>query len=160
AWPVYSHLILILLMVVGACAGSTGGGIKVLRVKISLELIKIEIQKYMSPRKVFAIRINDDVIQENRVWLVLGMISSWFVLATFSVLILSLVHPDWTIETVVSVVFSSLGNTGPALGQYGPTQTWSGIGDFSMIWTMMLMWIGRLEILTVLVLIHPKTWIG
>ena len=160
AWPVYSHLVLILLMVVGACAGSTGGGIKVLRVKISLELIKIEIQKYMSPRKVFAIRINDDVIQENRVWLVLGMISSWFVLATFSVLILSLVHPDWTLETVVSVVFSSLGNTGPALGQYGPTQTWSGIGDFSMIWTMMLMWIGRLEILTVLVLIHPKTWIG
>jgi trk system potassium uptake protein TrkH len=103
-------------------------------------------------------RVNEEAIDEDQVFIVLGMISSWLVLAMSSMLFISFMEPSWSLDDVLSVVVSSLGNTGPALGQFGPTSTWSSMSDVTLFWTSILMWFGRLELLTVLVLLHPRTW--
>jgi trk system potassium uptake protein TrkH len=157
-WPVFSQFVLLLLMIVGASAGSTGGGLKVLRIRVAFELAKREVLRIIQPKKVIAMRVNEEVIDEEQVFIVLGMISAWLVLAMSSMLLISFLEPTWNLDDVLSVVVSSLGNTGPALGSYGPTATWSSMGEVTLFWTSILMWFGRLELLTVLVLLHPKTW--
>jgi len=146
------------LMIVGASGGSTGGGLKVIRIRIAYEIAKREVLKIIQPRKVVAIRFNRQVIEEERIWLILGMISSWLVLVTFSLLIFSLLEPTLDVESILSIGVSLLGNTGPALGALGPTATWASLSSPSLIISTFLMWLGRLEILTVLVLLHPRTW--
>jgi len=158
SWPVFSQFVLLLLMIVGASAGSTGGGLKVLRIKIAFELSKREILRIIRPRKVVAIRLNGEVLDDSRIWTVLGMLSSWTVLVTASMLALALLEPSLEMTDVLSISVSLLGNTGPALGAFGPTATWAALSEPSMVVASLLMWLGRLELLTVLVLLHPKTW--
>ena len=74
-WPVFSQFVLLLLMIIGASSGSTGGGLKVLRIRIAFELAKREVIKIIQPRKVVAIRFNQSVVDQERVWIILGMIS-------------------------------------------------------------------------------------
>jgi trk system potassium uptake protein TrkH len=157
-WPVFSKFVLLLLMIVGASAGSTGGGLKVLRIRIAFELAKREVLRIIKPRKVVVIRFNEQVIEESKVWIIIGMISSWLVLATVSLLLVAMLETDLDMETILSVVISLLGNTGPALGAYGPTSTWASLSHPSLLISTFLMWLGRLELLTVLVLLHPRTW--
>ncbi len=157
-WPVFSKFVLLLLMIVGASAGSTGGGLKVLRIRIAFELAKREVLRIIKPRKVVVIRFNGQVIEESKVWIIIGMISSWLVLATVSLLLFSMLETELDMETILSVVISLLGNTGPALGAYGPTSTWASLSHPSLLISTFLMWLGRLELLTVLVLLHPRTW--
>tara|TARA_Y100001970_G_scaffold166768_1_gene204148 strand:- start:159300 stop:160871 length:1572 start_codon:yes stop_codon:yes gene_type:complete len=157
-WPVFSQFVLLLLMIIGASAGSTGGGLKVLRIRILFELAKREVVRIIQPRKVIAIRFNEEVIEERTVWMVLGMISSWAVIVTASMLTFSLFEPSLEMKDVLSVSISLLGNTGPALGAFGPTATWASLSEPSMFIATLLMWLGRLELLTVLVLLHPRTW--
>ena len=160
-WPVFSQFVLLLLMIIGASAGSTGGGLKVLRIRIAFELAKREVMKIIQPRKVVAIRFNRSVVDEQRVWIILGMVSSWMVLVTASMLTISFLEPDLTMTDVLSVSISLLGNTGPALGEFGPNgaaAAWAGMSVPSLLASTILMWLGRLELLTVLVLLHPRTW--
>ncbi len=157
-WPVFSKLVLLLLMIVGASAGSTGGGLKVLRIRIAFELAKREVLRIIKPRKVVVIRFNGQVLEESKVWIIIGMISSWLVLATISLLLFSMLETELDMETIFSVVISLLGNTGPALGVYGPTSTWASLSHPSLLISTFLMWLGRLELLTVLVLLHPRPW--
>ena len=148
-------------MIIGASAGSTGGGLKVLRIRIAFELAKREVMKIIQPRKVVAIRFNRSVVDEQRVWIILGMVSSWMVLVTASMLTISFLEPDLTMTDVLSVSISLLGNTGPALGEFGPSgaaAAWAGMSTPSLLASTILMWLGRLELLTVLVLLHPRTW--
>jgi trk system potassium uptake protein TrkH len=159
-WPVFSQFVLLLLMIVGASAGSTGGGLKVMRIRIAFELAKREVVKIIQPRRVVAIRFNQQIIEERKIWIVLGMLSSWMVLVTVSMLMLSFLEPTLEMTDVLSVSISLLGNTGPALGAFGPTATWAALSEPSMVIATMLMWLGRLELLTVLVLLHPRTWSG
>jgi len=63
-----------------------------------------------------------------------------------------------SLESVISVTASSLGNTGPALGDYGPSSTWAPMNSGALLITSILMWLGRLELLTVVILLHPRTW--
>ena len=160
-WPVFSQFVLLLLMIVGASAGSTGGGLKVLRIRIAFELAKREVMKIIQPRKVVAIRFNGSVVDEQRVWIILGMVSSWMVLVTASMLTISFLEPSLSMKDVLSVSISLLGNTGPALGDFGPegaAATWASMSIPSLLASTILMWLGRLELLTVLVLLHPRTW--
>ncbi len=161
SWPVFSQFVLLLLMIIGASAGSTGGGLKVLRIRIAFELAKREVMKIIQPRKVVAIRFNQSVVDEDRVWIILGMVSSWMVLVTASMLTISFLEPSLTMTDVLSVSVSLLGNTGPALGSFGPlgaASSWASLSLPSLVVSTILMWLGRLELLTVLVLLHPRTW--
>ena len=160
-WPVFSQFVLLLLMIIGASAGSTGGGLKVLRIRIAFELAKREVMKIIQPRKVVTIRFNQNVVDEDRIWIILGMVSSWMVLVTASMLTISFLEPNLSLTDVLSVSISLLGNTGPALGSFGPvgaSSVWAELSPMSMFTSTILMWLGRLELLTVLVLLHPRTW--
>ena len=162
-WPVFSQFVLLLLMIIGASAGSTGGGLKVLRIRIAFELAKREVIRIIQPKKVIAIRFNENVVDESRIWIILGMVSSWMVLVTVSMLTISFLEPNLSLTDVSSVSISLLGNTGPGLGSFGPADaasTWADLSPLSMFASTILMWLGRLELLTVLVLLHPRTWAG
>ena len=157
-WPVVTHILLFLLMIVGACAGSTSGGLKLMRVKIALKVAWRELGRISQPRRIVPIRMNDEVVERDRLDLVIGMLFVWTGLFALSCIILAVTMPSSDFESVVAVVASSLGNTGPTLGDYGPSNTWASMGAPSLVITSILMWFGRLELMTALLLLHPRTW--
>jgi len=147
-----------LLMIIGASAGSTGGGLKMLRVTMAFKVAWREIGRISQPRRIVRIRMNGEVVERERLGLIVGMLFVWTGLFALSCIILAVTMPHSDFESVVSVVASSLGNTGPALGEYGPSKSWAPMGGPSLIFTSILMWLGRLELMTALLLIHPRTW--
>jgi trk system potassium uptake protein TrkH len=157
-WPVITHVLIILLMIVGACAGSTGGGLKVLRINLAFKVAIREIGRITQPRRVQRIRMNGEVVQRERLGMIIGMLFVWIMLFSVACIALAFFMPDSDFETIFSVVASSLGNTGPALGSYGPSNTWASMNSGALITTSALMWFGRLELLTALLLLHPNTW--
>jgi len=158
SWPVLSLFVLLFLMVVGASAGSTSGGLKILRLRLAFVLARREIHRMVQPQAIVSVRMNDEVVDDSRMWVVIGMLSTWAALAMISLVVLAIFEPTHSLETILSVIFAALGNTGPALGAFGPTSTWAGLNWYSLFYTSLLMWAGRLELLTVLVLFHPRTW--
>lgn len=157
-WPVFTHLLLFVLMIIGACAGSTSGGLKLMRVNLAFKVAMRELIRIAQPRKVQKIRMNDQVVGDQQLGLIVGMLFVWIGLFAISSIILALVIPGEDFESILAFVASSLGNTGPALGNYGPTETWAGLNSGALIWTSILMWFGRLELLTAVILLHPHTW--
>ena len=158
SWPVLSLFVLLFLMIVGASAGSTSGGLKILRLRLAFVLARREIHRMVQPRAIISVRMNDEVVEDSRMWVVIGMLSTWAALAMISLVVLAFFEPSHSLETILSVTFAALGNTGPALGAFGPTSTWAGLNWYSLFYSSLLMWAGRLELLTVLVLFHPRTW--
>ncbi len=157
--PVVTHIFLFLLMIVGACAGSTSGGLKLMRVKLALKLAWREIGRIAQPKRIFRIRMNDEVVEGDRLGLVVGMLFVWTGVFALSCIILAVTMPNSNFESIIAVVASSLGNTGPTLGDYGPSNTWASLGAPSLLITSILMWFGRLELMTALLLLHPRTWV-
>ena len=157
-WPVLSLLTLLFLMIVGASAGSTSGGLKIMRLKIAYEIVRQEIRRIVQPRQVRSIRMNGEVVDETKVQVVLGMLSAWAVAAVIGTTLIAIIEYDLDLTSVLSVVISCLGNSGPALGVFGPTATWASMHPLSMFGSTIMMWIGRLEILTVLVIFNPRAW--
>ena len=158
SWPLVTHFVIFILMVVGASAGSTGGGLKLLRVTLAFKVAMRELVKIAQPRKIEQIRMNGEVVEQNQIGLIVGMLFVWVGLFGISSIVLAIFMPGETFESVTTVVASSLGNTGPALGDYGPTNTWAGMNSGALFITSILMWFGRLELLTAVILIHPHTW--
>ena len=156
-WPVVTHLLIFLLMVIGASAGSTGGGLKLMRINLAFKVAMRELVRIAQPRKVQRIRMNGQVVDSNQLGLIIGMLFVWIGLFAISSILLALLMPDSNFESILSIVASSLGNTGPALGDYG-TGTWAEMNSAALILTSILMWFGRLELLTAVILLHPHTW--
>jgi trk system potassium uptake protein TrkH len=157
-WPTLSLIILLFLMIVGASAGSTSGGLKILRLRIAYLLAKREISRIASPKKIHLVRLNGEVVEDEKLWTIVGMLSWWAVLSMGSIIVLAIIESSLDLETVISVAIASLGNTGPALGSFGPTETWASLHWTSLLVTATLMWLGRLELLTVIVLISIRVW--
>ncbi len=157
-WPVFTHLLLFVLMIVGACAGSTSGGLKLMRINLAFKVAMRELIRIAQPRKVQTVRLNNQVVGDQQLGLIVGMLFVWIGLFAISSIILSLTIPGEDFESILALVASSLGNTGPTLGNYGPTETWAGLNSGALIWTSILMWFGRLELLTAVILLHPHTW--
>lgn len=156
-WPVATHLILFVLMIVGACAGSTSGGLKLLRINLAFKFAMRELVRIAQPRKVQTIRMNNKVVGNQQLGLIIGMLFVWIGLFAISSIILALITPGEDFESILALVASSLGNTGPTIGSYG-TGPWSDMNSASLIFTSILMWFGRLELLTAVILLHPHTW--
>ena len=158
SWPLVAHIILFILMVVGASAGSTGGGLKILRVNIAFKVAMRELTRIAQPRKVEQIRMNGEVVGDKQLGLIVGMLFVWVALFFLSSLVLAVFMPTESFESVTMVVASSLGNTGPTLGDYGPEETWATMNSGALLITSILMWFGRLELLTAIIVLHPHTW--
>lgn len=155
-WPAFSQTILVLLMFIGACAGSTGGGIKVSRIVILAKLIKNEVSHLIHPKRVTQVRFENHVISKEIRRSVQMFLVSYLVIFAASVLAISLCNLDFT--TNFTAVAATLNNIGPGLSLVGPT------GNFSVFaapakWVLMFdMLVGRLEIFPMLVLLAPATW--
>ena len=158
SWPLVAHIILFILMVVGASAGSTAGGLKLLRVNIAFKVAMRELTRIAQPRKVQQIRMNGEVVEDKQLGLIVGVLFIWVGLFFTSSVILAVFMPTESFESVTMVVASSLGNTGPTLGDYGPEETWATMNSGALIFTSILMWFGRLELLTAIIVLHPHSW--
>lgn len=155
-WPSFSKSILVLLMFVGACAGSTGGGIKVSRIIILLKSIFKEIRTAVHPRTTIKLTMNGRTIPHETVRSVNVFMASYLVIFAVSVLLISLDNFDFT--TNFTAVVATINNVGPGLAAVGPTKNFAGYSDFSKVILSLDMLIGRLEIFPMLVLFSPRTW--
>lgn len=155
-WPEFSKFILVALMFVGACAGSTGGGIKVSRVIIMMKLVKNELSYLIHPKRVRQIHFEQHVVTKE----VLRSISVFFIAYALiygaSVLLISLDNLDFT--TNFTAVAATLNNIGPGLEQVGPANNFSVFSQPAKFVLMFDMLAGRLELFPLLLLFTPSTW--
>lgn len=155
-WPQFSQMLLLGLMFCGACAGSTGGGIKVSRFIIACKEIGKELLVLIHPEAVKKIRLEGKSLEHQVVRSVNCYLIMYIVIYTVSLLILSLDNFDFT--TTFSAVSATFNNIGPGLGLVGPTANYSLFSPLSKIVLIFDMLAGRLEILPMLVLFLPNTW--
>lgn len=155
-WPEFSRAILVLLMFVGACAGSTGGGLKISRLIILAKAVKNEARSIVHPRSVNRVRINGKGIQDSAVKTVLVYLAAYVLIVIISFLIVSLDRYDMT--TNFTAVAATFNNIGPGLGAVGATGNYGGFSVLSKLVLIFDMLIGRLEIFPMLVLLSPGTW--
>ena len=156
-WPSFSKAILLLLMMVGACAGSTGGGLKCVRVLLLFKILGRNVRQILNPKKVQVIRNNGKVVDEQVLSNVNAYFAAYIIIVVASVLILSL--DGFSMETNISAVLATFNNIGPGLGGVGPTCTYIQYGDLSKIVMILGMLAGRLEIFPILVLFSKRTWL-
>ncbi len=155
-WPEFSKMILVSLMFVGACAGSTGGGFKVSRLIIVLRSIKNEITSVTHPRSVQKVHMDGRRISDTTVKTVLCYLAAYVLLVILSILLISLDGFDMT--TNVTAVMATFNNIGPGLNMVGPTGNFGDFSVFSKVILMLDMLIGRLELFPMLVLFAPGMW--
>jgi trk system potassium uptake protein TrkH len=156
SWSSTGQLILLFLMFVGGCAGSTGGSIKVLRVVIILKQGLVELKKLLHPRAVIPVRIDGKSVPPGVVINILGFMFLYFGLLMLSTLAMTLMGLD--LVTAFSAVTASIGNIGPGLGGVGPVEHYGHIPVAGKWLLSFCMLAGRLEIYTVLVLLTRDFW--
>jgi trk system potassium uptake protein TrkH len=155
-WPPFAHAVLLMLMAVGGCAGSTGGGIKVVRLLILLKTAKLELRRMLHPRAVFTLWFNGRALSPTLQTNVLGFFLLYMVVYGGGVLILTVGGRD--LVTSIGATAATLGNIGPGLGLVGPASNYAQLLAWEKWLLMAFMLIGRLELFTVLVLFLPGAW--
>lgn len=155
-WPPVAHAVLLMLMAVGGCAGSTGGGIKVMRLLVLMKVGQQELNKLLHPRAVTALWFNGRSIKPDLATNVLGFFLLFMMVYAVGVIALTLGGRD--LLTAVGATAASLGNIGPGLGSVGPASNYAHLVPWEKWLLMFFMLVGRLEIYTVLVLLLPGAW--
>ncbi len=155
-WPEFSKGILVALMFIGACAGSTGGGFKVSRVVILLKAVKKELGSLIHPRSVKVLKLDGKPIEHNVLRSINTFLGAYIVIFTFSVLIVSLDNFDFA--TNFTAVAATFNNIGPGLAGAGPLQNFSKFSALSKYVMMFDMLAGRLEVFPLLLIFAPSTW--
>ena len=157
-WPAFSQTILVILMFIGACAGSTGGGIKVSRLLILAKSIRKEIGTYIHPRSIKKITIEGKPIEHETNRAANVYMVAYLLIFAASFLLISLDNFDFT--TNFTAIAATFNNIGPGLSVVGPVGNFGGFSHFSKYILMFDMLAGRLEIFPMLVLFWPSTWIS
>lgn len=154
-WPSFSKIILMLLMIIGGCAGSTAGGIKVTRLDTFFQVIKREITLTFHPNAVVPIKRDGKTIDDKAEISVIAFLAVYALALVLGILLISL--DGVSVETAISSVFCTLGNIGPGLGAVGPTLTFIEYSPWAKLVFCVLMLLGRLEIYTVIALFAPNS---
>ncbi|MBD5552516.1 MAG: TrkH family potassium uptake protein [Lachnospiraceae bacterium] len=155
-WSQTSKTVLVLLMFIGACAGSTGGGIKVSRFIILIKTILKELNSYIHPRSIKKITYDDRPIEHEVMRSTNVYFMTFVVLFTASVLVISL--EDWDLTTNFTAVAATINNIGPGLELVGPSRNFSFFSPLSKYVLIFDMLAGRLELFPLLILFHPAIW--
>ena len=155
-WPAFSKGILMMLMVVGACAGSTGGGIKVARVLLIFKSLRRNIRKILNPRKVMVVRNNGRPVDEKVLENTNAYLSAYVIIVIACYLLISL--DGFSIGTNLTAVLACFNNIGPGMEMVGPMCNFSIYSDFSKVILSIAMLAGRLEIFPILVLLSRSAW--
>jgi trk system potassium uptake protein TrkH len=176
-WPSVCRTVIVLLMVIGGCAGSTSGGVKCVRVLMMTRFGLREIQRLVRPHAVISLRIGGHVIEREVISRVLGFVCLYLAVCVLAVLFLSIVIEgapasgaastaagesgragDAALLTSFGAVLGTIGNIGPGLAGVGPVENYGGLPAAGKCILIFLMLLGRLEIYAVLVLFVPLTW--
>lgn len=155
-WKPLTWVILIVVMLTGASAGSTSGGIKMIRVVISLKAIYYEFQRLIHPKAVIPVRYNGHMVHDDILTRVLAFTLFYLIVAVFGVLVLAISGMGF-LESIGGAV-TCLGGVGPGLGLVGPAGNFHDIPEFSKWFLSLLMLAGRLELYTVFLIFSPAFW--
>ena len=155
-WPEFSKMILILLTLTGACAGSTAGGLKLSRVIIVVKGMFCHIRQIVRPHSVNVVRIDGEAVPDSTVRSATGYISIYFVIIALVALLVSVDGFDFT--TNLTAALTCINNVGPGLGAIGPAGNFAGFSVFSKLILSLAMLAGRLEIIPLFIFLSPVAW--
>ena len=155
-WPQVCRVLLVVLSVIGACAGSTGGGIKVVRVLIVSKAAIIGVMRFVRPRAIHSVRMDGQTLDEGIVASVTGYFALWMLVALGGTLFLSLYGYD--LVTSMTAVIATLNNIGPGLNEVGPALNFADLPALGKLLLTVFMILGRLEFYAVVALIVPGFW--
>lgn len=155
-WPGYLWFLIFLLMFTGGCAGSTGGGIKVIRQLLLIKNSSLELRRLIHPMAVIPVRLNKKPISSNIIFNILAFFLIYMIIFAFGSLVMSSMGLDY--ETAIGSVAATLGNIGPAIGGVGPVENYADVPLMGKWFLSFLMLLGRLELFTVLILFSRAFW--
>ncbi len=157
-WHSSARIVLLALMFIGACGGSTGGGIKVMRALTLMKHTGVMMRKAISPKAVIRVKLNKKPLSEEIVRDIISFLFLYLLVAV--VASIALCFLGLNLETAISAVAATLGNVGPGLGGVGPTLNYAWLPDAAKVILIICMWLGRLELFTVLMIFAPRFWKG
>lgn len=155
-WKPFTWFILLIAMLIGSSAGSTAGGIKVVRIVLILKYCYYEFKRLIHPNAIFPVRYNEQIVKEDVITRVLAFILLYFMLIAIGVLVLS--FSGLGFEESISGMVTCLSDVGPGLGDIGPANNFHALPAFSKWFLSVIMLIGRLELFTVLLIFTPVFW--
>lgn len=155
-WPGSVWVIIFILMFIGGSAGSTGGGIKVMRQMLIFKNSFLELKRLVHPNAIIPVRFNGKTVGQNVIYNVMAFFVIYMIIFGISLIVMAAMGLDF--ETMVGVVAASLGNIGPGIGGVGPVENYAAIPVVGKWFLSFLMLIGRLELFTVLILFSPAFW--
>ena len=155
-WPQLSRVLLVVLMFIGASAGSTGGGIKVIRLQLLVKSMVRDIRRTVHPKSVNTVKLDGHTVDEGIISGVQGFFFAYFLILILATVVVSL--DGFSFETNFTAVVATLSNIGPGLNLVGPTGNFAFFSVFSKLVLILEMLLGRLEIFPVLFLFAPSVW--
>ncbi len=155
-WKPVLYMLIFSLFFFGGSAGSTGGGIKIMRIVLLLKNSYYELRRMVHPQAIIPVKFNNTSVDSKIITNVLAFFMFYFAIFAASSVIFSIIEPD--MESAMGAVATSLGNIGPGLGNVGPSETFVHIKPIGKWFLSFLMLLGRLELFTVLVLFSPSFW--
>ena len=155
-WPEYSKFLLVLLMFVGGCAGSTAGGLKASRVLLLLRCARRSLRRLSHPRAVKVVKLDGKAVDEETLNTVFVFFTCFFLVLGGTCLVVSL--DGFSLTTSCSAALACISNTGPGLEAVGPLGNFAAFSSLSKVVLSMAMLVGRLEIFPILILFQPSTW--
>lgn len=158
SWHSGARMVLLALMFIGACGGSTGGGIKVVRALTLMKHTRVMMLRAISPKAVIPLKYNRKPLSEGIIRDVISFLFLYVLVAVVASVVL--VFLGLNLETAISAVAATLGNVGPGLGGVGPALNYASLPGAVKVILIMCMWLGRLELFTVFMIFSPRFWQG
>lgn len=155
-WPALAMTLIFLLFFVGGMAGSTGGGVKIIRHVILFKASLREFRRLLHPQALIPIRVNDRVVNNEAILNIVAFMVAYASTLVLGALVLSAMGLD--LLSALSATMSTVGNIGPAFGTFGPTENYAHVPVLGKWLLAIFMMVGRLELFTVFVLFHPDFW--
>ena len=155
-WTPFLTILIFSLFFFGGSAGSTGGGIKIMRIVILLKNSYYELRRMIHPHAIIPVKFNKHSVDAKIVTNVLAFFMLYLIIFALSTIVFTLIEPD--LESAMGAVATSLGNIGPGLGNVGPTENFLHVSPVGKWFLSFLMLLGRLELFTILVLFSPTFW--
>ena len=156
-WPVASQMLLIITMFIGACAGSTAGGMKVIRINLIAKMSRRNIQMTGNPKRMDVIRLDGKAVDDNILSQVAQFALMYVALVLLGAFLISL-EGKFDLTTNLSAALTCVSNVGPGLGAVGPTENFASYGIFGKLILSFLMLFGRLELLPMFILFTRSAW--
>lgn len=157
-WQPASKLIILCLMFLGGCSGSTAGGAKIIRFVVAIKMMLVNIERSFRSRVVRPIHINGKSLDKADLDNLLNYLVLLIIITFFSLPIIALLDPELSIETTLGAMLGTLYNVGPGLGDVGPAHNYAFLNDSTKYFLSLLMVMGRLELYAVIVLFSPSLW--